>query len=43
MGVLWSSESPSERAVREAILTDAYRLAYIHQHGLARVPPSGSI
>src|SRR5262249_30623183 len=36
MGVLWSSESPSERAVREAILTAAYRVAYMHQHGLAR-------
>jgi hypothetical protein len=36
MGVLWSSESPSERAVREAILTAAHRVAYMHQHGLAR-------
>ena len=27
-GVLWSSESPSEQAVREAILTAAYRVAY---------------
>jgi hypothetical protein len=36
MGVLWSSESPSERAVREAILTAAYRVAYMNQHGLAR-------
>src|SRR5262245_48262621 len=35
-GVLWSSESPSERAVREAILTAAYRVAYMHQHGPAR-------
>src|SRR5215471_5917592 len=35
-GVLWSSQSPSERAVREAILTAAHRVAYMHQHGLAR-------
>jgi hypothetical protein len=35
-GVLWSSEAPSERAVREAILTAALRVAYMHQHGLAR-------
>jgi len=35
-GVLWSSESPSERAVREAILTAAHRAAYMHQHGPAR-------
>src|SRR5262245_27967014 len=35
-GVLWSSESPSERAVREAILTAAYRAAYMHRHGPAR-------
>jgi len=35
-GVLWSSESPSERAVREAILTAAYRVAYHHRHGAAR-------
>jgi hypothetical protein len=35
-GVLWSSESPSERAVRESILTAAYRVAYMHQHGPAR-------
>ena len=35
-GVLWSSESPSERAVREAILTAAHRVAYMHQHGPAR-------
>jgi hypothetical protein len=35
-GLLWSSESPSERAVREAILTAAYRVAYMHQHGPAR-------
>ena len=35
-GVLWSSEAPSERAVREAILTAAHRMAYMHQHGPAR-------
>jgi hypothetical protein len=35
-GVLWSSESPSERAVREAILTAAHRVAYLQQHGPAR-------
>jgi hypothetical protein len=35
-GVLWSSEPPSERAVREAILTAAHRVAYMQQHGPAR-------
>jgi hypothetical protein len=35
-GVLWSSESPSERAVREGILTAAHRVAYMQQHGPAR-------
>ncbi len=35
-GVLWSSESASERAVREAILTVAHRAAYMHQHAPAR-------
>jgi hypothetical protein len=35
-GVLWSSESPSERAVREAILTAAHRVAYMRRHGPAR-------
>jgi hypothetical protein len=35
-GVLWSSESPSERAVREGILTAAHRVAYMHRHGPAR-------
>ena len=35
-GVLWSSESPSERAVREAVLTAAHRVAYQHRHGPAR-------
>jgi hypothetical protein len=35
-GVLWSSEAPSERAVREAILATVHRAAYMHRHGLAR-------
>jgi hypothetical protein len=35
-GTLWSSEAPSERAVREAILTAAHRVAYMHRHGPAR-------
>jgi hypothetical protein len=35
-GVLWSSEPPSERAVREAILTAAHRVAYMNQRGPAR-------
>lgn len=35
-GVLWSSEPPSERAAREAILCTAYRVAYIHRHGHSR-------
>ena len=35
-GVLWSSEAPTERAVREAILTAAHRQAYVQRHGLAR-------
>ena len=35
-GVLWSSEPPSERAVREAILMAVHRVAYMHQHGPAR-------
>src|SRR6516225_3660950 len=34
-GVLWSSEVPSERAVREGILTAAHRVAYMEQHGPA--------
>ena len=34
--VLWSSEAPSERAVREAVLTAAYRVAYVQRHGPAR-------
>jgi hypothetical protein len=35
-GLLWSSEPASERAVREAILTAAYRAAYVERHGPAR-------
>jgi hypothetical protein len=35
-GVLWSSEPASERAVREAMLTAAYRAAYRQTHGLPR-------
>jgi hypothetical protein len=35
-GVLWSSEAPAERTVREAILMAAHRVAYMLQHGLAR-------
>lgn len=31
-GVLWTSESASQRAAREAILTSAYRVAYLHRH-----------
>jgi hypothetical protein len=34
--VLWSSEAPTEQAVREAVLTAAYRVAYVLQHGPAR-------
>jgi hypothetical protein len=35
-GVLWTSEAPSAPAAREALLTAAYRTAYIQRHGLAR-------
>ena len=35
-GLLWSSEPASERAVREAILTAAYRTAFVQRHGPAR-------
>jgi hypothetical protein len=35
-GVLWSSEAASASAVREAILTAAYRVAYTLEHGPAR-------
>jgi hypothetical protein len=34
--VLWSSEAPSERAVREAVLTAAHRAAFVQRHGPAR-------
>jgi hypothetical protein len=34
-GVLWTSEPPSERAAREAMLAAAYRAAYVHRHGPA--------
>src|SRR5262245_5867011 len=33
--LLWSSEPASERAVREAILTAVYRMAYMQRHGPA--------
>ena len=33
VGVLWSSEPASERAVREAVLTAVYRTAYVRRHG----------
>jgi hypothetical protein len=36
MAVPWSSESPTERAVRKAILLTGHRPAYVHQHGQAR-------
>jgi hypothetical protein len=36
MGALWSSEAATEHAVRQAVLTAAYRLAHVHQHGHAR-------
>ena len=34
-GILWSSETASERAVREAVLTAVYRAAYVQRHGPA--------
>jgi hypothetical protein len=34
--VLWSSEAPSEQAVRKAVLTAALRAAYTQRHGSAR-------
>jgi hypothetical protein len=34
--VLWGSEPASEQAVREAMMTMAHRLAYVHRHGAAR-------
>jgi hypothetical protein len=33
IGILWSSEPASERALREAVLTAVYRTAYMQQHG----------
>jgi len=35
-GILWSSEAATERAVREAMLTAVYRIAYVQRHGPAR-------
>jgi hypothetical protein len=35
--VLWSSEAAGERAAREAVLTAAYRTAYVLRHGPARM------
>jgi hypothetical protein len=35
-GLLWTSEPPSARTVREEVLTTVYRAAYIGQHGPAR-------
>jgi hypothetical protein len=35
-GALWSSEPATERAVREAIRSAIYRMAYVQRHGLAR-------
>jgi hypothetical protein len=34
IGLLWSSEPASERAVREAAFTAVYRTAYMQRHGL---------
>ncbi len=36
IGILWASEPPCERRVREETLTAAYRVAYIGRHGVAR-------
>jgi len=36
VGVLWSSEMPTETAVRDEVLTAVYRAAYIQRHGLAK-------
>lgn len=35
-GLLWTSESPSRDAAREAASTSVYRAAYIEQHGYSR-------
>ncbi len=37
IGILWASEPPCERRVREETLTAAYRVAYIGRHGVARL------
>jgi hypothetical protein len=34
-GILWTSEVPSPKTVREEVLTTIYRVAYIQQHGVA--------
>jgi len=34
-GMLWTSESPSADAAREAVATSVYRASYIEQHGYA--------
>lgn len=34
--VLWASETPTARMVRESVLTVVYRTAYLHRHGRAR-------
>src|SRR5262249_34673514 len=36
VGILWTSEAPSQRAVREEVLTAVHRAVYIHRHGLAK-------
>src|SRR5262245_951567 len=36
VGILWASERPTERSIRESILTALYRAAYIQHHGTAR-------
>ncbi len=33
IGLLWSSEPPSEQAAREAVLTAVHRTAYMQRHG----------
>jgi len=35
-GILWSSQAATEQAVREAVLTAIYRVAYVQRHGPAR-------
>jgi hypothetical protein len=36
VGLLWTSEAPSARGVREAVSAAIYRLAYVLMHGTAR-------